>query len=926
MDKNHKQLPHLLFLIAHTHWDREWYLPFQKFRMHLVNLIDNLVPMLEKDLEYRHFNLDGQTIVIEDYLEIRPEMEQRIVELVKNNRIGIGPWYNQPDEWTSGELIARNLLVGNKLCKRFGGGQKIGYAPDLFGHVSQMPQILQLCGIDTYMFSRGLGDEMDDPNFSNEFIWEGPDGSQLLAFYMPGAGYSNAKNHPDDQMSFNNFMLFIFGMLGGGRSHVYFIGCGGDHYFYQTQTTKFIKEFNSDEDIKEELANGKLIHGSLTEFFNAIKERVKNHDIINPSSPLITIKGELRQGRSDIFEPGTISSRVYLKQSNAVCWRTLCYLTEPISVLNRLLKHPSHLQNPEPDKPFIDLAWKFLLQNQPHDSICGCSNDEIHREMEYRFASSIQISEELIKEHMETILMRQKQSPNNTIPIIVFNPHAYNVKIPIKFSLSRDNLYTDANIIYAPSLDFKKALNHSLKLKNYHDQIIEYDAHVFRYKDCQEMVEFTIIDSFPGMGYYIYYLYDDNSVVSDNDIKIINENMYYENNWCEFKVNENGSINLKLKSNGLKCQNLHYIEDQADAGDGYDFYELPNDVPITSLNLKAQVTPKKTRFGFEYIIKYSITLPEALNYDRTSRLDKKLNQEIISRVKIWNQIPRIDFETYLENAIKDHRMRVVFPTLINIDTVYASSVFDVIDRGIGNERFTKTMHKWKQKGVPTSFMSEFVDIHEKGKGSIALFNKGMPEYEARRSSGGIELIQTLFRSVRFMGGQMPGRGQAGSPYPTPEGQLLRQLKFEYAIFFHENDWIQDKIFLKSNEFILPMHIGGGKIIIPGRRPEQTDVSDSLPKDLESNMSLINIEDPNIILTSFYSSDDDNIIIRVFNPTPIFIKTKIHLGYSIHSLIECNILEEEMPLNKGNSTLIGDKEILLEIMPKKIITLKVKQCV
>lgn len=926
MVEQHKQLPHLLYLIAHTHWDREWYLPFQKFRMHLVNLIDNLVPMLEKNPDYRHFNLDGQTIVIEDYLEIRPDMEQRIVNLVKNNRIGIGPWYNQPDEWTSGELIARNLLVGCKLCKRFGGGQKIGYAPDLFGHVSQMPQILQLCGIDTYMFSRGLGDEMDDPNFSNEFIWEGPDGSKLLAFYMPGAGYSNAKNHPDDQMSFNNFMLFIFGMLGGGRTHVYFIGCGGDHYFFQPNTTEFIKGFNDDEDIKEELAGGKLIHGSLTEFFNAIKEQVKKGEIINPSVPLLTVKGELRQGRSDVFEPGTISSRMYLKQMNALCWRTLCYLTEPVSVLNNLLKHPTHLQNPEPDSAFINLAWKFLLQNQPHDSICGCSNDEIHREMEYRFASCMHISEELIKEHMEAVLMRQKSIPKNAVPVIIFNPHAHNVKIPIKITLSHDNLYTDANIIHAPSIDFKKAINHSLQLKNYNNQILDYDAYIFRYKDCQEMVELTFFDNFPSMGYYIYYIYEDNKEIIDDKAETTQEMFHYENNWCIIDVNKNGTFDLKLKSSGLVFKNLHYIEDQADAGDGYDFYELPNDIPLNNLELGANILCRKTKFGIEYSIKCSIFLPEALNYERTARLNNKTTQNITTKVIIYDQMPRIDFETALTNKIKDHRMRVVFPTPIHTDSVHASSIFDVVERGIGNERFAKTMHKWKQKGVPTSFMSEFVDIHENGKGSVALFNKGMPEYEARRTVDGIELIQTLFRSVRYMGGQMPGRGQAGSPYPTPDGQLMRPLKFEYALYFHENDWVQDNIFSRANEYILPIAIGGGKIIIPGRRPEQTDVSDSLPKDLDSSLRLVNIENPNIILTSFYLANEKEIIMRLFNPTQNLLKTQIQLGVPVNSLNVCNILEEPTTLEMGQVSLIADKVISLEIMPKKIITIKLKQCV
>src|SRR5271157_2008109 len=245
--------PHDLYLIAHTHWDREWYLPFQQFRVHLVHLIDGIISLMESDLNppYRHFNLDAQTIVIEDYLDIRPEMQDTIVRLVQDQRIGIGPWYCQPDEWTAGELIARNLLRGHHLMQEYGGGQRIGYCPDLFGHVSQMPQILTLAGLDTFMFFRGLGDELVDPQFTNEFNWEGPDGSRVLAFFMPG-GYANAKNHPEEQFGFNSAMLFAFSRQHRSKTHVHFIGCGGDHYIPQPSTAAFVEGFNADEDALEE--------------------------------------------------------------------------------------------------------------------------------------------------------------------------------------------------------------------------------------------------------------------------------------------------------------------------------------------------------------------------------------------------------------------------------------------------------------------------------------------------------------------------------------------------------------------------------------------------------------------------------------------------------------------------------------------------
>lgn len=103
-----------LIIVPHSHWDREWYLPFEKYRYLLVRLVDELLDLLRKDREYVHFLLDGQMSIAEDYLEIRSENESRLREEVVRGRIGIGPWYTLPDEFLAGgEGIIRNLLMGH---------------------------------------------------------------------------------------------------------------------------------------------------------------------------------------------------------------------------------------------------------------------------------------------------------------------------------------------------------------------------------------------------------------------------------------------------------------------------------------------------------------------------------------------------------------------------------------------------------------------------------------------------------------------------------------------------------------------------------------------------------------------------------------------------------------------------------------------
>src|SRR5919109_3691058 len=162
-------------IVSHTHWDREWYLSYEQFRLRLLALVDRLLDLMENQPDYEYFHLDGQTIVLEDYLELRPEQEPRLRRLIEQGRILIGPWYDMPDEFlVSGESLVRNLARGHRIARRFGTPMPVGYLPDLFGHISQMPQILAQFGLETAILWRGFGGPWA------EYWWEGCDGTRVL--------------------------------------------------------------------------------------------------------------------------------------------------------------------------------------------------------------------------------------------------------------------------------------------------------------------------------------------------------------------------------------------------------------------------------------------------------------------------------------------------------------------------------------------------------------------------------------------------------------------------------------------------------------------------------------------------------------------------------------------------------------------------
>ena len=176
-----------IHLVPHTHWDREWYRPFQSFRMQLVDLVDRVLEMLEAEPDFA-FTLDGQLATVDDYLEIRPEQTDRLKGHVASGRLAIGPWQILMDEFlVSGETLVRNLEMGWARALAFGEPMHVGYLPDMFGHVAQMPQILRRAGIGDAVVWRGVPAAID----RHAFRWESPDGSWVRAEYMP-SGYGNA--------------------------------------------------------------------------------------------------------------------------------------------------------------------------------------------------------------------------------------------------------------------------------------------------------------------------------------------------------------------------------------------------------------------------------------------------------------------------------------------------------------------------------------------------------------------------------------------------------------------------------------------------------------------------------------------------------------------------------------------------------------
>ena len=407
-------------VISHTHWDREWYLTFQQFRLKLVHLIDKLIDILDEDPEFKHFMLDGQTIVLDDYLQIRPEMEEVLRQHIQSGRILIGPWHILPDMFlVSPEAHIRNLLEGAHTTHKFGPKMLIGYIPDPFGHPGQTPQILKGFGIDAAALWRGVSD------LPAELWWEAPDGSKVLLAYLRDS-YSNGANLPvHNPELFTKQIAFADASL-SAHSAVddHLIMLGTDHMEPSPLTSTAIAYAS------EHLLDRQVVHSTLPGYIQSISAQIPNLE-----KPLSTIRGELRACDRSNLLPGVLSTRMWIKQRNHHSQTLLEKWAEPFSVFaENMIPEEAKLVSPEAvasnriqnAAPIIRQAWRLLMENHPHDSICGCSIDQVHDEMKPRFDQADQIAEEITLQALQALSRAvDTQSGDVFSAVVLFNPLGY---------------------------------------------------------------------------------------------------------------------------------------------------------------------------------------------------------------------------------------------------------------------------------------------------------------------------------------------------------------------------------------------------------------------------------------------------------------------------------------------------------------------
>ena len=897
------------YVCSHTHWDREWYGTFQQFRMRLVRLTDRLLELLKHDPDYRYWNFDGQTIVIEDYLEIRPERRDELEEHLRSGRITVGPWYVLPDEFLiSGESAIRNLQRGCRIAASYGQRPELGYTPDMFGHFSQMPQLLSQFGLRVVFLWRGLSGR----DLPTEVLWRSPDGSELVAVRAQDhTGYCNAtliighlppevrdEFKPHDplwdkpEIAARAMKAIAESARRRATGPCVLLLNGVDHMEPQPTLPEILRRAN------ELCPDVEFVHATFNDFARAVLAENKPLDVIEGEQK-DTCRSPIGGG---IVLPNVLSSRMYLKQQNQECMTALERWAEPTSVFAHMLG----LDYPE---AFLDKAWQYLLRNHPHDTIGGCSRDEVHDQMETRFQWALDIADTLTQQNMAHIASKLDTSAlaDDEAAVAVFSPLNWPVtgSVDVQIELDADYLARTGHSVRPETVH---AAVRGLDLRHwdgskprYQVRDVEYAVvnrnYASGFATARTVVRCHLtldVKDLPALGYRLYRVrpakkqrIERGSLVTAPDTM--------ENPYLWVQVNPNGSLRIRHKASGCTFDGCNVFEDGGDNGDGYTYSPPKYDEVHTTQAANARVAviedgPAAAAFRIDY----DWELPVGCTPDRQHRSDEARRLPVSTVVRLGANARRVDIETTVHNCIRDHRLRVLFPTYLGTETCFSEGQFDVVERPIGIAQPSEEV--WKEDQPRDYPQQSFCDVTN-GDVGLGIVNFGLPEF-AVTDNPSHTICLTLLRAVAYLGaGPFPNTiiGGAGPNMDTPGAQCQRSFAFRYAIVPHERGPLN--VQREAHQ-----HNVGVKAFVTGKH------DGTLPSEL----SFAQAESRHCVLSALKKADgSDKIEARFWNPSdePDEVALDLHVG--IAQAREVNLLGEEV-CGEVDPRRVG-------VPPKRIVT-------
>src|SRR5216110_2116816 len=766
----------IFHLIPHTHWDREWYLPRAALQARLVAVTDDLVERLQAQPGYRSFLLDGQTVLVEDYLRARPDREGDVRALVKTGRLQVGPWYVLADEQIpSGEGLVRNLLLGAADAERLGGRLDVLYSPDAFGHPPAWPTLAREFGIRYGVVWRGLGGEVGQER--DLYRWRGLDEKEVVLWHLPRAGYEIGAALPADPERLFAAWAPVRGALvqrATGKHIPVFIGA--DHHAAHPDVPRL-------RDLLAELDPRSAFRVSrLDEFFQAAADGAK-------PAPLT---GELRWSYRYAWTlQGVHGTRAPLKRRYSAAELALVRVAEPLAALARRAGGRDR-------RPVLELAWRALVRCQFHDAIAGCAGDDVARAVESRLTSVEALAHEVVRGSVHDLVHHDPDAARGRAAspsLVVWNPATR----PRRGVMIADVTLFRRDVLVGPRGDrvpregqgYRPFALAAWDGRTVPVQVLDrrigterLDA-AHHYPDQDEVDEVRIAfrsPTVPGLGLASAGLAA--GATGARGTRPPGEGALVKgrslvNHWIEVTLEPTGALALHDRRSGQRFTDVLRVEAGGDAGDTYSYCPPAGDRvsraagPITVRRLAAGPLLASLETTFEMRARNGVTQRRRANGVAQSR-PGSVHVRLV--VTLHADSPMVRCIVDVDNQATWHRLRARVPTGLAGTTAVAGTAFGAVAR---TPVAAPSAAYPLETPVRTAPAHRFVAAASGARG-LALLAPEFFEYEWTPDG---DLLFTLLRSVGELSrGDLPTRpGHAGWPTATPLAQCLGPCRVDLAL-------------------------------------------------------------------------------------------------------------------------------------------------